>query len=246
MRQGLVLLENLSIYSEEKKNDPNFAEALASLGDIYVNESRSANKEQYASIVSLPKLLPAYAGNVLYSEWEFLSSLREKKSSAFYLILGGINLEKKLSFLQRCMANLRGLIIGGGIAYSFLHSRAIPVGRSLREEGMEVNAFQVIEKAELERIELVLPKDHLTAKQINANAATQSTSRITEDWIGVDMGSKSLSLCQKALSKASAILWYGPLGVSEIKKFSKASYKLASFWLSPRREYALLEMIQPR
>ncbi len=227
--KDLILLENLAAYKEERQNSPDFARGLASLGDIYVNESRGANREQYASIVSLPKLIPAYAGVALFDELEFLQSLREKNQNGVYLVLGGTGIEKKVTLLRSCMTHLRGLILGGGIAYSFLHSRAVPVGKSLREEQMEVLAFQLIEKAELQRVETFMPRDHIIAKQIRSDASTKSSAKISDDWIGVDVGSKSLGIYQKALSKASIVLWYGPLGVNEIKKFSKSSDGLARF-----------------
>ena len=223
--QPVTLLENLDCSPQERNGEKDFASQLANLGEIYINEARSANSKQYASLVHLPKLMPSYAGLALHKEWEFLQSLLDKNKA--HVLLGGISLGKKLDFLKKFISRIDSLMIGGGLSYSFLYSRAVPIGRSLHEEQLDVPAFQFIEKAELEQVKTILPLDHLLAKQIDPDAACKISARIPEDLMGVDIGPKTLSLFEKELKQASTVLWYGPLGVTEVKKFSRASHKLA-------------------
>ena len=224
----LALLENLDAFKKgEKNNDKGFAQQLATLGDIYVNEARSANQEQRASLVYLPKLLPAYPGVTLFRELEFLQFIQEKKNNSLYFILGGMNLQKKILLLRRFIDHLSGLLLGGGIAYSFLHSLAIPVGNSWRERELEVEAFQLLQKADMELVDTVLPIDHLIAQERDESAPSKVSSRIPEHWMGMDLGPKTITKFSKSLAKAKNVLWYGPTGITEIKKFGSSSQALA-------------------
>ena len=225
--QPVTLLENLDFYPGEKKGEQGFAAQLSKLGEVYVNEARSANSQKYASLTLLPKLLPSYAGLGLYGEWEFLQSLMSK--NRLHLVLGGLRLAEKLELIKKLISRIDSLMIAGGLSYNFMRSRAMPVGRSLCEEELDVPAFQLMERAELEQVHTILPIDHALAKHIRPDASCKISARIPEDLMGLDIGPKTLGLFEKELKQASNILWYGPLGVTELKKFSWASCKLAKF-----------------
>ena len=223
----VAVLENLDFYPEERSNKHSFAKKLAKLGDVYVNDARSANGYEYASVVELTKLLPSFIGLGLHQRLLLLKSLMDTQRDKFCLIVGGVNLDKKLSFLSKCVTRVNTILIGGGIAYGFLYSRAIPIGRSLREADLDVPAFQFLEKANFEKVKVALPTDHLLSKSIDADASCKNSSSIPQDWLGVEIGNKTLKYFESLVKKEPLIVWYGPLGVTELDKYSRGSFRLA-------------------
>ncbi len=222
----ILVFESLNKFPQEAKNEKEFARTLASFGDIYVNEARSSNYLESASIVTLPTLLPSYLGIVLHRELEFLEQILQKNKQRPILILGGMDLEKKLDFLKRFLTYFKAILIGGGIGYTFLDSRAIPVGNSFKDVALGVPAFQLTEKAELELVKFLLPIDHIIANDLSPKAKTKTTTSIPKDWTGVDIGPKSLALFEKSLVDASSIFWYGTMGMTEIKNFNQGTQAL--------------------
>ena len=203
------------------------AKYLASLCDVYVNEGRSANRQAHPIFHELAQLVPACMGMGLHREREFFTNLLAKLRPEAHLVLGGVNLQAKLDFIKKLQPHLQALLIGGSLAYTFLYSRALPVGRSLYEDSLGITAFQLLERADLEQIQTLLPCDHLLAQSLSATSRTKRSSAITDDWMAVDIGSKSCSQFEKALHKASTIIWYGPLGVNEVAKFNHSNMRLA-------------------
>lgn len=228
--ERVTLLENLLLQPGEAAGDKSFAKNLAALADLYVNDSFSACRHEYASIVHLPALLPSYAGLHLFKEMESLEALLNRNNKPLVLILGGVRLEHKLKLALRFMEKIDGILIGGGLAYTFLKSRAVPVGSSFVEKELEVPAFQMIEKAELAETELVLPLDHVAAEQFSKDAKTKNVAQaaIPERWFALDIGSKTVSRFEKAIKKAGCVFWYGPLGAVEMEKFGKGTRAVAT------------------
>ncbi len=225
----ITFLENLAIYPQESEGDENFAKRMASLGDFYVNEARSGNSQNYSSISKLPKYLPAYPGYVLYREIDFFRSLLDIKQKKICLVLGGVGLEKKLDLIKTILNRIDSLLICGGLSYTFLYSRAISVGASLCEDYLGVPAFQLMEKAELSKINMLFPIDHILSREILMKHSVKRSNQISDGWTGVDVGPKTLSKFQKTLKGASTILWYGPLGCSEVQKFRSGSLNFAKY-----------------
>ena len=188
------------------------AKYLASLCDVYVNEARSANRQVHPIFHELVQLVPSCIGIGLHREREFFTNLLAKPRPEAHLVLGGVNLQAKLEFIKKLQPHLQALLIGGSLAYTFLYSRARPVGRSLYEYSLGVTAFQLLERTDLEQIQTLLPCDHLLAQNLNATSRTKHSSQIAADWMAVDIGPKSCSQFEKVLHKASTIIWYGPFG----------------------------------
>jgi phosphoglycerate kinase len=227
----IVVLENLLQYDGEAKNQDSFAKSLAKLADLYVQEAFGSTMLPYASILKLPLLLPSYAGLNFYSQLEAVTVLQSGKERPNALVLGGVITEQKFKLLHKLLNSSKKMIdtylISGGISYTFLKSRAIPVGNSLVDSSFEIKAFQLIEKSELQEANLLLPTDHIIADQYSKEARVKTSSDIPAGWIGLDVGPKTLSRYEKALKNAKYILWYGPLGASEQEKFSRGTKALA-------------------
>jgi phosphoglycerate kinase len=226
----VTLLENLLTHSGEIKGDKNFAKTLAGLADLYVNDSFGTCRHAYASIIHLPALLPSFTGLHLFKEKESLEALLSRNNKPFVLILGGVRLEQKLKLALRLLEKIDTILVGGGLAYTFLKSRAVPVGSSFVEKELEVPAFQMIEKAELSETEMVLPLDHVVAEQFSRDSKSKTVAQNArpERWMGLDIGPKTSARFEKALKKAGCVLWYGPMGAIEIDKFSKGTQAIAA------------------
>jgi len=225
----VVLLENLLHFPGEEKNNQEFVKKLASLADIYVNNAIGASRYNLASVVGLAEQMEHYAGFSLYSEIEAIESLFLQNSRPLMIILGGVDLGNKVKLINKLMKNIDYLLIGGGISYTFLKSRAVPIGTSLFESELQVDSFQIIEKAELEDVELYLPEDHIVADKFSNDAKTKVVGKMDIDnsWRGMDIGPRTISTFEKVIKKAASIFWYGPMGVVEIEKFSKGTQALA-------------------
>ena len=225
----ITVLENLLQQKGEEKNEKEFAKKLGELADLYVNDSLGASRFPYASIVGLPSLLPSYGGLSLYNEVSILQSFLSGQNRPVVLILGGLGLDRKLKFLKKIMPLLDHVLIGGGLGYTFLKGRAIPVGSSLVEAGLEVEAFQIIERAELEETDFVLPIDHVVAEQFSKSAKTKVVGHngIPERWMALDIGPKTVSKFEKIIKSAGSVLWYGPMGAIEFDKFAEGTEAIA-------------------
>ena len=224
----ITLFDNLDKNPQEKKSDKEFAKLIASYGDIFVNESRSSNNYNLSTIVNLPTLLPSYLGLALHGEIEFLKILLEKNKNKSILILGGVDFEKKFEFLKKFLKRFKTVLIGGGLAFTFLDSRAIPIGASLKEQTFGVPAFQLLEKAELELIKIILPIDFITTNNLSNKKSIKATSQIPNDWIATDIGTKTVSLFEKFLTGATNLFWYGSIGMAEINKFDQGTQNLVN------------------
>ena len=224
---SLTLLENLQNFPEETGGNEDFAKMLASMVDLYVNDSLQTCMTPYATATKLPDLVPGYAGLTLFREVETFRKLFTAFPKPFTLIVGGVDLERKIKFIRKLLPTLNTVLIGGGISYTFLKSRAKPIGNSFFESDFQVDAFQTLERAELAETEYQLPVDHIIADQFSRQAKTKKAGDIPDNWQGMDIGPKTISSFEKVIKKSGTVIWYGPMGVTEFDKFAKGSESIA-------------------
>lgn len=230
MKEGdVLLLENLRFHIEEEKNDPNFARALASLADYYVNDAFGASHRAHASIVGIPKHLPSAAGFLLKKEIEYLKGAIESPIRPFVVILGGAKVGGKIGVLENLADKADKVIVGGGMAFTFIKAMGYEVGDSLIEPDMIDFAQRIMEKLRQNRVKFYLPVDVVIAQSIEQGAETKvvTVQEIPSGWRGLDIGPASVRLFTIALQDAKTILWNGPMGVFEIDAFSRGTFAIA-------------------
>ena len=232
LRSGeALLLENLRFHVEEEQNDPEFAAALASYADVYVNDAFGTAHRAHASTVGVAKLLPAYAGLLMEREIEMLSTLVEKPARPFAAILGGAKVSDKIGVLEQLIGKVDILVVGGGMANTFLLAQGKTVGKSLAEHDRVEDARRILAAAEERNIPVILPVDVVVAKEVTRGTEykTIPAEKIPASWHIVDVGAKSLELMQDALADARTVFWNGPLGVFEIPSFAHGTKAIARF-----------------
>ncbi|RHX90808.1 phosphoglycerate kinase [Leptospira stimsonii] len=225
----ILVIENVRFHKEEEENEPGFSKKLAALADVYVNDAFGAAHRAHASTEGIAHLLPAYAGLLMHKEIVELSALLSRPARPFVAIIGGSKVSSKIKVLTNLFDKVNHLLIGGGMAYTFLKSRAVPVGNSLVEKEFEVQAFQLIEKAGVAGVDLQLPVDHIIADSFSDKAKTKSVDKmgILEGWMGMDIGSKTVANYEKIIKNAGTIFWNGPMGVFEMDKFANGTMAIA-------------------
>ncbi|MGB9710386.1 MAG: phosphoglycerate kinase [Thermodesulfovibrio sp.] len=230
MKEGdVVLLENLRFHIEEEKNDEKFAKALASLADFYVNDAFGASHRAHASIVGIPKFIPSAAGFLLKKEIEYLKGAVESPIRPFVVILGGAKVGGKIGVLENLADKADKVIVGGGMAFTFIKAMGYEVGDSLVEPDMIDFALKIIEKLHKNKVKFYLPVDVVIAQSIEHGAETKIVpiQEIPPGWRGLDIGPASVKLFTEALHDAKTILWNGPMGVFEIDAFSRGTFAIA-------------------
>jgi phosphoglycerate kinase len=232
MRPGeAILLENLRFHAEEEKNDPAFAAQLASYADIYVNDAFGTAHRAHASTVGIAKILPAYAGLLMEREIKMLSSLLEDPAHPFAAILGGAKVSDKISVIDHLLTKIDILILGGGMANTFLLAQGKSVGKSLAEHDRVDDARRILAAAEKAGVEVVLPIDVVIAKEVTRGTEykTVGTEKFPASWHIVDLGEQSRAAIEAALADVKTVLWNGPLGVFEIPSFAHGTKAIARF-----------------
>jgi 3-phosphoglycerate kinase len=232
MRPGeVLLLENLRFHAEEEANDPEFAKALASYADIYINDAFGTAHRAHASTVGIAEILPAYAGLLMEREIEMLSKLLEAPEKPFAAILGGAKVSDKIGVIDNLLKKVDVLVLGGGMANTFLLAQGKSVGKSLAEHDRVDDAKRVLAAAEKRGVQVVLPVDVIVAKEVTRGTEykTLSAEKIPASWHIVDVGARSLELMQEGLADAMTIFWNGPLGVFEIPSFAHGTKAIARF-----------------
>jgi phosphoglycerate kinase len=228
---GVVLLENLRFHPEEEKNQPAFAEALASLADLYVDDAFGAAHRAHASTEAITRHVPrAAAGLLMERELCYLGHALEAPERPFVAILGGAKVSDKLEVIETLVGKVNRLLIGGAMAYTFLKSRGVPTGRSLVEDDKLEAARRLESLATERRVGFHLPRDHVVADRVEAGAAYEVLEigdvRIG-DRFGVDIGPTTIQHYQAAIKDARTVLWNGPMGVFEIEAFATGTNKVA-------------------
>jgi phosphoglycerate kinase len=232
LRNGeLLLLENLRFHAEEEKNDPDFAKQLADYAELYVNDAFGTAHRAHASTVGIAQLLPPYAGFLMERELAMLSRLMENPARPFAAIVGGAKISGKLQVLNELMKKVDVLILGGGMANTFLLAQGKTVGKSLAEHDMVEEARRVLALAEKKKVKVILPVDVIVAKEVTRGTEykTIPAEKIPASWHIVDVGRATLDLMEEALADAKTVFWNGPLGVFEIPSFAHGTRAIARF-----------------
>jgi phosphoglycerate kinase len=232
MKPGDVLcLENTRFHKEEEKNDPRFVAALAKLGDIYVNDAFSAAHRAHASTEGLAHKLPAYAGLAMQGELEALDKALGAPKKPVMAIIGGAKVSTKLELLENLIAKVDALVIGGGMANTFLHARGMPIGKSLAEKDMADTARRIMDKADDRNCAIILPIDAIVAYHFQANTPSHDygVDAIPADGMMLDVGPQSVERIQAAIDDAATLVWNGPLGAFELAPFDRATVAVAQY-----------------
>jgi len=230
MKNGDILcLENTRFHPEEEKNDPAFVAALAKLGDIWVNDAFSAAHRAHASTEGLGHKLPAYAGRTMEAELDALAKALEQPARPVTAIVGGAKVSTKLDLLENLVSKVDALVIGGGMANTFLHAQGVKVGKSLAERDLASTALRIMEKAESANCAIVLPVDAVVAYHFEANAPSHAygLDAIPSDAMILDVGPQSIQRVNAVIDDAATLVWNGPLGAFELHPFDKGTVAAA-------------------
>ncbi len=224
-----LLLENLRFHAEEEANDPEFAATLAGYADLYVNDAFGTAHRAHASTVGIAKLLPAYAGLLMEREINALANLMESPARPFAAILGGAKVSDKIKVIDNLLTKVDLLILGGGMANTFLLAQGKSVGKSLAEPDRVEDARRILATAEKQGVRVVLPVDVIVAKEVTRGTEykTLPAEKIPASWHIVDLGKASQDLILEALADAKTVFWNGPLGVFEIPSFAHGTNAVA-------------------
>ncbi len=224
----VVLLENLRFHKEEEKNDAGFSQALASLADVYVDDAFGAAHRAHASIVGMTAFFRSKgAGLLLQKELDYLSRVLFNPEKPFVTILGGAKVSDKIGVVRNLLPKINTLLIGGGMAYTFLKAKGIGIGKSLVENDKLGLAQELINEAAEHGVALVLPVDHVTGDSAKKNAAVADT-QIPPDRMGLDIGPKTVAQFSDEIRAARMVLWNGPVGLFEVEPYNQGSRALAS------------------
>jgi phosphoglycerate kinase len=226
----ILLLENVRFHPEEEKNDQTFAQALARLADLYVNDAFGAAHRAHASTEAVAHCLPSAAGLLLEREIEYFEKVLKAPDRPFVAILGGAKVSDKIKIVGNLLAKTDALLIGGAMAYPFYRVKGHSIGSSKFEAGGDELARKILSDAEKKGVLVVLPIDNVVAQKLEKGAPTQTVGEeIPQGWMGLDVGPKTVAEFKKVLSKAKTILWNGPLGVSEVPPFDRGSREVTEF-----------------
>jgi phosphoglycerate kinase len=226
---GILLLENTRFHKAEEKNEPEFSRAIAANGDIYVNDAFSAAHRAHASTEGIAHHLPAYAGRTMQAELEALEKGLGNPTRPVVAIVGGAKVSTKIDLLQNLVKKVDALVIGGGMANTFLAAQGINVGKSLCEHDLADTARAIMAEAKSAGCDIVLPSDGVVAREFKANAANETVpvSAIPADAMMLDVGPKSVEAVNGWIGKAATLVWNGPLGAFEIEPFDTATVSAA-------------------
>lgn len=230
----VLLLENLRFHKAETEGDPDFAERLASLGDIYCNDAFGAAHRDHASIVAVAKIMkeqgkPCVSGLLMAKEIQYLSDAIARPQRPFVAVLGGAKVSDKIPAIERLLEITDTILIGGAMAYTMLAALGREVGSSRVEEDRLQEAKRILDKAAVAKCDLMLPVDHVCATQFDANAAEVKVfeGEIPDGWMGLDIGPATQAKYAGLIEKAGMVVWNGPMGVFEWRKFAIGTETIA-------------------
>ena len=226
---AVLLLENLRFHKEEEKNDKGFVDQLSTLGDIYVNDAFSAAHRAHASTEGVAHRLPALAGRLMQAELEALHKALGHPKRPVCAVVGGAKVSTKLDLLGNLVGRVDKLIIGGGMANTFLQAQGIKVGKSLSEKDLGKTALEILAKAKAAKCEVLLPVDVVVAAEFKAGAASKvvDANACPDDRMILDVGPRSVALYEEHVRASATLVWNGPLGAFEIKPFDAGTVALA-------------------
>ena len=232
LRPGdLLLLENLRFHAEEEANDPGYAKSLADMADIYVNDAFGSAHRAHASTEGITHFLPSVAGLLLEQEVTALSNLLQKPPKPFHTIIGGAKISGKLEVLEALLARCQAVLVGGGMANTFLAAKGHVMGKSLVEIDQLANAERIMGEARRKRVRLMLPTDLVIAAQVHPRSQRQVVplNGVPKDWTVVDIGPATVEAYTTHLAKARTIFWNGPMGIFEIAPFADGTNAIAQY-----------------
>lgn len=230
MKDGdVVLLENTRFRKEEEKNEENFAKELAALGDLYVNDAFGTSHRAHTSNVGLSNQLPSAVGFLVEKEISVMGKALESPERPFVAILGGAKVSDKIGVIENLLNKVDTILIGGGMAYTFLKAQGYEIGTSILEEDKIELAKELLKKAEEKQVKLLLPVDVVVAKEFKNDTEfkTVKIDNIPADMMGLDMGEESIKLFSDEIKNAKTVVWNGPMGVFEMENFKKGTDAIA-------------------
>jgi len=233
MRPGeVLLLENLRFYKEEEKGDTAFAEKLSRLGDVWVNDAFGTAHRAHASTAVIAQFFPSgkrMFGLLMEGEVSSAEKVLHKAEKPFVAIIGGAKVSDKILIIENLLDRATDIIIGGGMAYTFMKARGGKIGNSLCEQDRLETALEILQKAKEKNVSIHLPEDSVIADKFDANANTSvsPSDAIPDGWMGLDIGPKAEGIFAEVIKKSRTILWNGPMGVFEMEKFQKGTKAVA-------------------
>ena len=229
MKPGeVLLLENLRFRAGEEENDPDFSRQLATLGDIYINDAFGTAHRAHSSTVGVAEYLSAYAGFLMEAEVNMLKSVVESPERPRMAILGGAKVADKLGIIENLLEKMDIILIGGGMANTFLKAQGKNVGKSLLEQDLLSEASRLLDKAEQKKVRLLLPVDVVITDEISADAAAAvvGVDEVPDDMMIVDIGPRTIDIYREEIDQAKTIIWNGPMGVYEYEQFARGSKEI--------------------
>jgi phosphoglycerate kinase len=225
----VILLENLRFYKQETKNDPEFSAFLASLGNLYVNDAFSCSHRSHASITGIPAILKSCAGLQMEVELDNLTNLLENAQSPMMAIVGGAKISTKIDLLNSLSSKAQAIVIGGGMANTFLYAKGYNIGKSLCEKDLKDTVNQILKTAKQNNCEIILPNEVIVAKEFktNANYQIKSINSIDENDIILDIAPSFCEDFAKIIIDFKTVVWNGPLGAFEISPFNQGTERIA-------------------
>lgn len=228
----LLLLENLRFHPEEEKGDAQFAQKLSKHGDVYINDAFGTAHREHASTATIAKYFDTDHkgfGYLMNAEVENATKLLHSAEKPVTAIVGGAKVSDKIQLLERLIDSMDNILIGGGMAYTFIAAQGGSIGKSLFEPDYTPLALKIIEKAKAKNTTIYLPEDSIVADKFAADADTQTidSDKITEDWMGLDIGPNAIRRYTEVIKTSKTILWNGPMGVFEFEKFANGTFSVA-------------------
>ena len=245
MKDGDILaLENTRFHTGEEKNDPAFVAELAKLGDIWVNDAFSAAHRAHASTEGLGHRLPAYAGRTMQAELEALSKALETPIRPVIAIIGGAKVSTKIDLLENLVSKVDAMVIGGGMANTFLYAQGVGIGKSLAERDLAATALRILEKADAANCAIILPVDAVVAFHFEAHAPSHAygLDAIPPEGMILDVGPQSIERIRAAIDDAATLVWNGPLGAFEMPPFDRGTVAAARHAAARTKEKKLISV----
>jgi len=243
----VLLLENLRFYKEEEKGDVAFAEKLSKLGDVYVNDAFGTAHRAHASTSIIAQFFPdaKYFGYLMASEVENAEKILNHAERPFTAIMGGAKVSDKILLIEKLLDKVDNLIIGGGMAYTFAKAQGGEIGTSLLEADKQALSLELIEKAKAKGVNLILPVDTVIADKFanDADKKDVASGQIPADWMGLDIGPKSVALFQDVIKNSKTLLWNGPMGVFEMESFQVGTKAVAEAVVAATRDNGAFSLI---
>lgn len=236
----VMLLENVRFYAGEEKNDEELAKQFAGLADIFVNDAFGAAHRAHASTAGIASYIPAVSGLLMQKELDVLGKAINNPERPFTAIIGGSKVKDKIEVINNLLDKVDNLIIGGGLAYTFLKAQGQEVGTSLLEEDKIELANEFIAKAKANNVNFLMPVDHVVAQAFGADVEAKIVDEIPAGWMGLDIGPKTAAMYAETIAKSKLVVWNGPMGVFEFDKFTEGTKAVATTLAESTETYSVI------